>query len=122
MELYEIFSNRVNDLCSAICYQLRDDPALQNESYIDSICAMRINLEMVIADAKQSNSGGDHSITIEQESSPLDGIVDDSAVDGLSQRYEGFLLNTLYTSLSVHGANPWAIAILHMLSFVVVLR
>jgi len=108
MELYGIFSDRVKDLCSVVCHQLREDPALRNESYIEGINAMWINLEMVIADAMQSNSDGDHlhqayigsgssSITVEQESSLLDNILNDPAVDGLSQRYEGFLLHTLDT-------------------------
>jgi hypothetical protein len=114
MGLYEIFSNRVKDLCSAVCHKLHKDPTLQNESYIQSISALWINVEMVIADAKQSNSDGDHwheayigpsssSFSIEQETSPLDSIVDDSAADGISQRYEGFLLHTLVAQVERTG-------------------
>lgn len=63
---------------------------------------MWINLEMVISDAKQLNSDEEHwrqsgigpgtsSFPLEHESSPLGNIVDNSAVDRLSQRYELFL-------------------------------
>jgi hypothetical protein len=110
MELYGIFSSRVKDLCSAVCHQLREDPALRNESHIDGINAIWNNLEIVISDAKRSNSDGDHwhqgciepsrsSFPIEQESSPLDSIVGGSAVDRLSQRYEACLLHTLDAQL-----------------------
>jgi hypothetical protein len=101
MELYGIFSDRVKDLCSVVCYQLREDPTLRIERYIEGINAMWINLEMAIADAKQSNSDEDHlhQAWIGSGSSLLDNILNHSAVDGLSQRYEGFLLHILDTQL-----------------------
>lgn len=88
---------------------------------------------MVIANARQPNPDGEHwhqsgigpessSFPQEQESSPLNSIMDDSAVDGISQRYEGFLLRILDAQLVDKGANSWVTAILYRLSSVVVLR
>ena len=93
-------------ICIPVFCQLYLDPGLQNERRIEGISAMSSNLDIVISGAKQPNSDGDHlhqtcighsssSFPMEQEISPLDSIVDGSAVDGISQRYERFLMHTL---------------------------
>jgi hypothetical protein len=113
MELYEVFSSRVKDLCSAASYQLRLDPALQNESHIEGINAIWINLKTVISDAKEPKSYGEHwhhsgigpgrsSFPPEHESSPLGGITGNFVVDGLPQRYELFYLRILDAQLCTY--------------------
>jgi hypothetical protein len=118
MKLYGIFSSRVKDLCRAVSYRLRLDPDLQNDGHIEVINEMRINLEMVISGAKQPNSDGEHwyqsgigpgssSFPPELESPPPSGVVDNSAVDELSQRYGLFLLRRLDSKLA-QGAKTFA--------------
>jgi hypothetical protein len=99
MELYGIFSSRVENLCSGVYHQLPQDLILQSESHVEGINAMCIHLEMIISEAKQQNPGEEHGyeaciqssnslISLEQQCSRLDGIVDDPAAEGLSHRYE----------------------------------
>jgi hypothetical protein len=97
MELYGIFSSRVKDLCSAVSYRLRVDPALRIESHAEVINAMWINLAMIISDSPRFVSDGCYQSEEEQGSSflasevvdsTLDSTVNNSAVGELAQRYE----------------------------------
>lgn len=98
MELYELFRNRVKELCSGVFLLLYQDPALQNEARLQCINAMCIALKVVISEARQLNLGGEHrcqaGIGSDASSTPpkqvntfRDCNTDTFTIDGMSHRY-----------------------------------
>lgn len=99
MELYGIWSSSVKGLCSTVSDQFRLDPAQQNEGLSGGIKAMWNNLEMIISDIEQLARDGEHghqpgvalgnsASPLEHENSMLDNCFENSAVDGLLERYD----------------------------------
>lgn len=98
MKLYELFSNRVKELCSDVRYQMCQDPTLRNTALTERINEVYSNLEAVISGAMQPNLdiqyrrqpfiGPDVSSSrSKQEHASLQGNVSTSTVGEPPQKY-----------------------------------